>query len=165
MADSGPLARLEEFKTNEHFPEEVFGRVAEGQTLRAIARSLGLPPAPFSRWYMEVHGDLYDKARIARAEDLVGDALDAATADLGKDEVPAAKLKAEILMKVASKYDKARYGDSLQVNKTETFAIDAGLVGLASDLIKKIGSKPGLAQRAIGHQTLTIDQEDDEGSL
>jgi len=163
VADAGPLARLEEFKSNENFPEEVFARVAEGETLRKIARSLGLPPAPFSRWYMETHGDLYEKGRIARAEDLVDAALGAATSDLGKDEVPAAKLKAEILMKVASKYDRNRYGESIQVNKNETFVVDAGLVGLASDLIRKIGSKPGLARRAIGHQTLTIDHDEDEG--
>ena len=166
MADPGPLARLEEFKTNENFPEEVFARVAEGETLRKIARSLGLPPAGFSRWYMEAHGDKYEKARIARAEDLVDEAVAAATADLEKDDVPAAKLKSDILLKVASKYDRARYGEALQINKTEAFVVDAGLVGLASDLIRKIGSKPGLAHRAIGHQTLTLKHEDDEeGSL
>lgn len=150
--DPGPVARFEAVKADPNTPDEVFARIAKGDTLRKIARAWRVPSAAFSEWYMLAHGDRYEAARVARAEDLIDEALETAVKDLDKDEVPAAKLRAELLMKVASKYDRDRYGESIKVTRGVQVSVDAGLIGFASQLLDRI--RP--VGRMIEGETLTI---------
>lgn len=152
--DHGGMARLDALKGNPETPLEVFARVAEGETLRTIAKSWKVPPALFSEWYMTTHAERYAAARVARAEDLAYEAYSASLEPDTKDDVPAAKLRADIALKLASRFDRDRYGESVKIEKEVNIGVDAGLVGFANDLLKHIGRRPGI-------RTLTVTQPDD----
>lgn len=144
--DVGPMARFEALKADRRIGEEVFARVAGGETLGSIARDWQIPRAAFSEWYMTVHGERYAAARVVRAEDLVQAALEAACAPADKDDVPAAKLKADVLMKIAARYDRERYGEQVKLTREVSIDIDAGILGFACDLLARIGMRPGIAE-------------------
>lgn len=157
--DHGGMARLDALKGNPETPLEVFARVAEGETLRTIAKSWKVPPALFSEWYMTTHAERYAAARVARAEDLAYEAYSASLEPTTStapafENVPAAKLRADIALKLASRFDRDRYGESVKIEKEVNIGVDAGLVGFANDLLKHIGRRPGI-------RTLTVTQPDD----
>ena len=141
------MARLESLKSDEHVPSEIFHRLTdeprvhvEGQgeryaTLRDIAREWKLPKGKFTEWFMTSHGDLYEAALKVRACDLATDALQAAL-DATPETVGVAKLRAEIALKIAGKWDRARYGDALKVEREVKFTADAGLLSSMSVLTK-----------------------------
>lgn len=159
--DDGPMARFEAAKVDPNLPSEVFARIAEGESLKQIAATWRLPKARFAEWYMTEHGKLYDAALKVAAADLAMQALDAADAGLDKDDVPAARLAADVRLRLASKFDRDRYGDSVTVNKNVNVTMDAGLVGYASALLQQIGKRPGIKDRVA--RTLTISR-DEEGT-
>lgn len=142
VADPGPLARLAELKLDEHAPNEIFHRLTEApakgerySTLNDIARAWKVPKGRFTQWFTTEHAELYDAALKVRACDLATDALQAAL-DATPETVGVAKLRAEIALKVASKWDRARYGEAVKVEREVNIHVDAGLLGTVGDLLK-----------------------------
>lgn len=144
------MARLEVVVAEATTPSVVFQRVAEGETLKAIAKSWGVPVGRFTQWYATEHSDLYDSALRVRADQLAHEALaisdeqhavekkDGTTYDPG---VPRDKLRADTRLKLASKWDRARYGETVKIDRTLTVTADAGLIGLAGELLERF-SRP-----------------------
>lgn len=109
VADPGPVARLEHVKAQPDTPGVVFARLCEGETLREIAKAWELPRGPFCEWFMQTHGVLFDAALRVRADQLANEALD--KADRATPEtVGPAKLQADTRLKLASHWDRNRYG-------------------------------------------------------
>lgn len=107
--DPGPIARLEHVKKQADTAALVFHRLCEGETLREIARAWEVPVGPFTEWYMQAHGALFDAAKRVRADELAHEAL--ATADAATPEnVAPAKLQVETRLKLAGHWDRAGYG-------------------------------------------------------
>lgn len=128
MADSvlatlptgGPLARLEAVIADESVPDVVFQRVCDGETLRDIAKAWELPKGQFVRWFSTEHSELYDAALKVRADDLAHEALaisDEQALAVSKQgvefdpDVPRDKLRIDTRLKLASRWDRKRYGE------------------------------------------------------
>lgn len=117
--DPGPMARLEAVQAAANTPSVVFQRVAEGETLKDIARAWQIPVGRFTEWFTTEHAALYDAALRVRADQLAHEALERAD---GADEktVPTAKLQVDTRLRLAEKWDRQRYGA----------AKDAGMGGI-----------------------------------
>lgn len=137
VANPGPLARLEEVKADAVAPSMIFQRLTDRESLPQIAKSLQLPKGRFVEWFTTQHSELYDAALKVVAADLALEAMQAAL-DATPEDVAVRKLQADVALKLAARFDRARYGESVRVEKTVEVRADAGLVGLASDLLKRI---------------------------
>lgn len=121
--DVGPLARFEALKLNAAAPDEIFHRLCNGDTLRAIADAWGLPKGMFVRWFMDTHKQLFDDAERVRAQDLKAEALEHADSATPED-ASAAKLRVDVRLKLLEKMDRDRYGRHTQ--HTHTVTVDLG---------------------------------------
>ena len=106
----GKMQRLETVMKDSMTMEIVAQRVADGESLRDIAKIWKLPVTRFTKWVAEDDKRLaaYEGALKVRADDLVNDALDQAKHgdDLGRD-----KLVVETNFRAAAMWDKQRYGN------------------------------------------------------
>lgn len=131
--DPGPLARLEAVKSDPTTMGVVVQRLADGETLKAIARSWQIPYGKFAEWIVE---DSERSAMYSGALKLWGDALaqevvqiaDEVEAD--RDAVAKAKLQAQVRMQLAGKWNRERYGESTEVKHTGSVSLVAILSGL-----------------------------------
>ncbi len=135
MGNPGPLANLEALKADESAPLEIFSRLCEGETLKTLATQWHVAKGKFAEWFMTQHADLYDAAHKVRAAELAIEAYEAAQGaprqavdakgkplfdDAGKPvlevlDVARDKLRADVALKIAGKWDRARYGESVQI--------------------------------------------------
>lgn len=114
MNNPGPLARFEAIKGDESAPLQIFSRLAEGESLKQIAKAWEVPKGRFCEWFTSEHGDLYDAALKVRAAELAIEALEEAHA-ANPEDVAVRKLRADVALKIAGKWDRQRYGESVQV--------------------------------------------------
>mgnify|MGYP001578805686 FL=1 len=144
------MARFEDVKVDVQAPGEIFQRLCEGDTLAKIAKEWRLPKGHFTRWFVETHVALFDAAAKVRADELVNEAL--AVADeqaevVKKDgttydpDVPRDKLRVETRMRLAEKWDRARYGAQVKVEHSGGLVVDAGLLGTIGDLLRAAGRR------------------------
>jgi hypothetical protein len=91
---------------------KAFETVASGVTVTKLCETLGILPARFYDWVnrREERIAALARAREMSAHSLVDQALDIADAST-IEEVPLAKLRADIRLKLAAKHNKAQYGD------------------------------------------------------
>lgn len=131
VRDPGPMARFEHVKTQPETASVVFQRLCDGETLAQVARDWAVPKGRFVEWYTTEHAALYDAALKVRADDLAHEALSVAdTPTLGVETKTKAdgsvevtegdmlghrKLQVDTKLKVASKWDRARYGEQVRV--------------------------------------------------
>ncbi len=153
--------RLEAVKADPGAALEVFRWVAEGKRLSEIAREWGCPRGAFAKWVMEKHGEVYDAALKARAADLALDALDAALSATPED-VGVRRLQADVALKLAAKFDRARYGESVRNETAVAVVADAGLVGYASELLAKIRGTGGSGMSGVVIDVPTVAEQVDE---
>ncbi|MDP2619283.1 MAG: hypothetical protein Q8P46_03775, partial [Hyphomicrobiales bacterium] len=78
VADPGPMARLEVVKADAGAPSVIFQRLADGESLKEIAKQWAVPKGRFVEWFTTTHTDLYDAALKVRAADLALEAIDIA---------------------------------------------------------------------------------------
>lgn len=130
------MARLDVVKADEAAPSVVFQRITEGETLAQIAAAWRVPKGRFVEWFTTRHEELYDAALKVRAADLAFDAMAAALAATPED-VAVRKLQAEVALKLAAKFDRARFGETVRVEKQVTFQADLGLLGTAAALLEQ----------------------------
>jgi hypothetical protein len=117
--DPGPLARLEAVKADPNTALTVFHRVADGETLKSIAKSWEVPRGAFALWFTTEHAALYEAALKVRADELAHEALDISDEQaevVKKDgttfdpDVARDKLRVDTRLKLAGVWDRARYG-------------------------------------------------------
>ncbi len=65
------------------------------------------------------------------------DAWEAALAATPED-VAVRKLQADVALKLASKFDRARYGETVRVEKTVSVGVDAALLSTAAALLDRV---------------------------
>lgn len=138
FTDPGPMARLEQIKADPESPAEVFRLLTddEPKRLSQIAKLWRVPKGHFAQWFMESHAALYDAALKVLAADK---ALDAAQAAMNAtpETVAVARLRADVDLKLASRFDRQRYGDAVRVQHSATLEFDAGLVGSIAELVHR----------------------------
>ena len=155
VGDPGPMARLGAVVALPETPSVVFQRVCDGETLKEIAKAWGLPVGRFTEWVLMKHEGMYDAALKVRADQLAHEALERADG-ADAESVGPAKLQVDTRLKLAGKWDRARYGEVVKVDRTITVTADAGLVGFASALLEKLHAPR--AERI-------IDASDDSGEI
>lgn len=90
---------------------------------------------PFFHSTPELQGR-YEAARKAWADGQMDEAVEIADAvGADKDEVAKAKLRCDVRYNQAKAYNRERWGDKLHVERDVTLTVDAGLVGLANELL------------------------------
>lgn len=104
---------------------EVLRRMREGESLRSIAASVGVPYSTLQTWMVEtVPEGQYARAREAQADAHADEALAvAAQAARGELDPQGARLLVDTLKWRAAKFHRHRYGDQQQVEHS-------GAVGL-----------------------------------
>ncbi len=96
-------------------------RVAEGETLKELAKGWSVPYGKLAEWITEDAGRAEQYARASRlwmdalARETVAIADGLSGAELTKQEVTAARIKIDTRLRLASKLDRERYGDSASV--------------------------------------------------
>ncbi len=118
-------------------PAEVFRRLTEGERLPEIAKAWRVPKGRFVEWFSTAHEALYDAALKVRAAELAMDALDAALAATPED-VAVQRLRADVALKLAGKFDRDRYGERVKVEREVAVIVDAGLIGTAAALLDRV---------------------------
>jgi hypothetical protein len=124
---------LEAVKADPSTMGVVVQRLAEGETLKQIAKAWQVPYGRFAEWIVE---DRERSEQYSAALKLWGDALaqemvqiaDGAEAD--RDAVAKAKLQTDVRMRLASKWARDRYGESTEVRHTGSVSLVAILSGL-----------------------------------
>jgi len=109
----GPAQRFELVVADPQTMDIVCQRVIDGESLKQIAKAWAVPPLRFTAWVGDDRGRLlaYDGALKIRADELVHEAYQVAHDCGGQKDVPAAKLQVDTNLKIASKWDKERYGN------------------------------------------------------
>ena len=107
----GRVQRLEVVIAEPMTLEIVIQRVIDGESLRQIAQSWKLPVTRFVKWISDDENRLasYEGALRIRADELAHEALEVAT--IGSDDIQRDKLTVDTNLKVASFWDKQRYGN------------------------------------------------------
>jgi len=150
--DPGPMARLEALKADKDLPAEIFRLLTDEKpfTLAQIARleRFGFPKGEFVKWFTETHGPLYDLALKVRAADYAFDAMQAAL-EATPTNVAVKKLQVDVAKWLASRYDRGRFGESVRVEKSVTFEVDAGLVGTIGELLQVRAIAPPPPEKVI----------------
>lgn len=123
------MARLDAVKADQGAPSVIFQRLTDSETLQQIARAWGLPKGRFVEWFTTQHAELYDTALKVRADNLAHEALSISDEqnEVVKEngqtfdpDVPRDKLRIDTRLKIASKWDRSRYGDKQDVNVNVT---------------------------------------------
>lgn len=151
-ATGGPLARLEAVIADESVPSVVFQRVCDGETLRDIAKAWELPKGQFVRWFSTEHSELYDAALKVRADDLAHEALAISdeqaevvkeSGDTYDPDVPRDKLRIDTRLKLASRWDRKRYGEENESRQVAPVTIQiANLRGAPVEV--NVGGNPSI---------------------
>lgn len=131
------MARLETVKADVSAPSVIFQRLTDSdrpETLGQIAKAWQVPKGRFVEWFTTQHEALYDAALKVRAADLAFDAMQAAL-DATPEDVSVKKLQADVALKLAAKFDRVRFGETVRVEKEVFVSADAGLIGKVGELL------------------------------
>lgn len=85
----------------------------------------------------EARQSRYDFALKVKAELIAHECLDIVDEDTDKDAVPGAKLRADTRLKLASKWNRDRYGEAVKVQHAGAVRLDAGLVVAMGELLER----------------------------
>lgn len=109
-------------------------RIAQGESLRAICATEGMPPAStVCLWLTEnaAFAEQYTRAREAQADTLADQIVALADSAMGKasEEVQAARLAVDARKWVASKLKPKRYGDKVDVEHSGSVTVEVRKCG------------------------------------
>jgi hypothetical protein len=141
---------------NEALATEILDQLAEGKTMRAICREPRMPAAStVGRWVTEdVNGfaDRYERARKLQADSLFDEAIDISNEQfIDNTEVQAARLKIDTRKWYIARVNPERYGDKIEVTRTERLSdeqVDAQLLSLLE--AAEPASLPPSARKLLG---------------
>jgi hypothetical protein len=131
--DPGPLARLREIVEDPTTMSVLVQRVSEGETLKVIAKAWEVPYGRLAEWIIE---DTERSAQYNQARQIWSDALAtesvaiADDADADQASVQKAKLQIDTRLKLASKLNRATYGDAVEHKHTGSVSLIAVLSSL-----------------------------------
>ena len=122
--------------------EDRFAEIGGGKSLKEICAERGWA---YGEVYRTIRADeglsaAYDAAKRGQAELLVDGAVGDVMAVTTADEVPVGKLKADVALRVAGKWDRDRYGEKVEVR-------GGLLVGTVSDALRAISERKQAALR------------------
>ena len=110
-----------------------------------IAKEQKLPVTAFASWMLREKNDVIERARELVVDDLVCELLPEMKNALRKPKTaPAFKVKFEAAMKMASKWDPARYGDRVKA-ESGGLADATAFLEAATNLLKDI-KRPALPE-------------------
>lgn len=123
-----------EVAQNPEFWDDVLAGIADGKNLKAVCRDHAWA---FGEVYRQIRADeklsaAYDAALAAKAEGLVHDAVEW-VGDVRVEDVPVAKLLSDVAFKAAGKWDRARYGDKVEISETRRYVIEVPMVSVSTD--------------------------------
>ena len=129
-----PMARFEVFEASAGSMDELAQRVANGEGLRAICKSKGLPHGRVMMWLMgdEARWKVYLNALAASGP------FEMEEAKLIADESEDARLRVSVRERRAEAHTPAIYGKKTQVTREGGVVADAALVGFAVALLDRI---------------------------
>jgi hypothetical protein len=138
--------------------EDVFDRIACGESPSEVVRGYCIRFAMFGRVLEE---DLARKMEYEAALKIAADGyafetlpiLDAAT----PEDIAVAKARSDGRWKLASKMNRDRWGERVQVEKVVKVEVDAGLVGLAGALLDRLSAPRERVIATIAHAELEAD--------
>ena len=130
LAYRSPLTVLIDKTGEEAFQNAVISEVLEKNSPREIANKLGVSYASLWTWITEDEDryKAYQSALVGIADDLAHEMLD--ISDNPSESSAADKLRVETRMKLASKWDRARYGEQTQVQVGGSVSLIALLASL-----------------------------------
>lgn len=110
------MARLEEVKRDGSALVVIAQRVAEGESLKQIARAWGVPHGPLLLWIMadDARMTLYRNARVAAGFVQADEALEVAD-EAHPEDVQVAKLRSDVRRWSASKNAPEFFGERLDI--------------------------------------------------
>lgn len=131
MNDPGPLARFQDVVAQPNAMDVIVQKLVDGEqpmTLKAIAKAWGVPYTRLAAWIFDdrERAERYNAALRFAAETYVHEAVpiaDEATAE--RDAVAKAKLQIDTRLRIATKWDRARYGDATEVKHSGTVSLVA----------------------------------------
>lgn len=142
-------------------------RVSEGETLKELCESRGLPYGRVARWISETEGvrERYELALRLWADGLATETI-AISDGMGGDEdwkeVGRDKLRIETRLKLASRLDRERYGERVRHDVGGgVVVVDAGLVGMAGALLDRVVG--GRVERVVGELPGRVENGDENG--
>lgn len=136
---------FEAFKADPESPGRIFNLLTNSKdewprmALSRAAKEFGMPKGAFVEWFTSEHAQLYESALRVVAADLAVKAMEAAI-DATPEDVAVKKLQAETALKIAARFDRARYGEQSVNVKQAVIVADAGLQGLASSLLERLAA-------------------------
>lgn len=150
----GPMARWERDCAAPETEGVLLQRVAEGEPLKAVCRSRGWPYALVAQW---LHGDENLLARYDAALRIWVDSIAMETVAISDEQVEVVTESGQVLdpnvardalriksrQWAAEKLHRARYGQTLKVEKSVSVTADSGLVGFAGALLERVRALPG----------------------
>lgn len=116
----------------------------EGTAKMAFRNACMEVRVPYTLMYRYVHEDVelkarYDSFLAAKADLLVQEALEDVGEAVDKDSAAVAKVKSDVKLRVAEKWDRERYGERVQIDRApEAPGGDAALLGFASELLRLV---------------------------
>lgn len=134
------MARFDALKKDVNFPAVVFERLTaeEPETLPEIAKSLKLPRGKFVEWYTVVHRDKYDSALKVLTDAMAFEAIRIAD-DADPEKVAKAKLRVDVRVRTAARWDRERYGE----REAPQLTVNVSLLDVARE-IRELEAKLGL---------------------
>lgn len=136
-------SEIEECGVDPDFWPGVFAGVAGGKTLKAVCEERGWSYGETYRWIRADEGlsAAYDEAKRGQAEYLVDEAVGTVRGAASED-VALAKLQSDFALRVAGKFDRARYGEKVE----HTGGV---LVGSVSEVLRMISERKQAAMRMV----------------
>ncbi len=145
----GPMQRWELAKGTPEIESVILQRVADGETLKGICKSRGWPYSLVAMW---LHGNEALLARYDAALQLWVDSLAMETVAISDEQAEVVTKSGEVFdpnvardnlrikarQWAAEKLHRARYGQTLKVERSLALTADAGLVGFAGELLARL---------------------------
>ncbi len=126
-------------KFNDKLANRILELYASGKTLQTIEKQKGIPSRrTIARWRIErpEFGKLYDTALLAYSECIIEEALSIADTE---EDSKKAKNRIDIRTWIASKYNRARFGDKLDVQHNVQIDVGPALTS-ALGRMKQVGT-------------------------
>jgi hypothetical protein len=141
MARKVTIKAFEAWISDEENVIRVLESIAGGLTLQKTAVAM---KQPFTCFYDYFHSTPEREARylaarkawVAAKKDEAVEIADSVAPD--RDHVAKAKLQIEVIDNQAKAYDRDRWGDRVQVEKSVSVRADEALIGLAGDLLRLV---------------------------
>jgi hypothetical protein len=127
--------------------QEILERVCQGEILREIASDMGVSKQALHRYLKD--DPAYEEAKKEQAASMIEEAKVETWAAKEPVDIARAREITKFAFRYAESVDPRRWGQKQEVTHTHQVTVDAGLVGLASDLLKGRAPQPVVVEAEI----------------